>query len=97
MLFLAVKANYLKCKLKNVSSNEADPGLSNRQVWATFSGPEPGQDPWKSPKRCVPALDFRYPDFFSESNPDSGRYLQIFGSYPGYDIYLQKNTYTTNY
>ena len=32
MLFLAVKANYLKCK--NVSSNEADPGISNSPVWA---------------------------------------------------------------
>ena len=56
------------------------------------------EDPWKSAKRCVPALDFRYPDFFSESNPDSGRYLQIFGSYLGYDIhvYFQKKIATTS-
>ena len=35
------------------------------------------EDPWKSPRRCVLALDFRYPDFFSEF-------------YPDYDIYLKK-------
>ena len=48
------------------------------------------QDPRKSPKRCVPALDFPYPDYFSEFYPDSGRYLLIFGPYPDSDIYLKK-------
>ena len=48
------------------------------------------QDPRKSPKRCVPVHKFPYPDFFSKFYPDSGGYLQIFGPYPDYDIYLEK-------
>ena len=43
-------------------------------------------------KRCVLALDFRYPDFFAEFYPDSGGYLEIFGPYPDYDI-PQKNNF----
>ena len=43
-----------------------------------------------SPKRCVlkksPDIENRAREFY----PDSGGYLQIFGPYPDYDIYLKK-------
>ena len=51
------------------------------------------EDPWKSPKRCVPALDFPYLDFFPEFYPNSGRYPKIFGPYPDSDIYLKKKIF----
>ena len=51
---------------------------------------EPSRTPRKSLKRYVPVLDFcYYPDLFSEFYPDSGGYLQIFSSYPDYDIYYR--------
>ena len=54
-----------------------------------------GEDPRKSPKRCVPTLDFPYPDFFPEFYPDFGRYPKIFGPYPDSDIHLKKNFFLT--
>ena len=48
------------------------------------------QDPRKSPKRCVLAHKIPYPDFFSKFYPDSQGYLQNFGPYPDYDMYLKK-------
>ena len=64
------------------------------QAFATSFWPT-AQDTWKSPKRCVLALDFRYPDFFSEFYPDSGGYLEIFDPYPDYDIYSKKSFFLT--
>ena len=54
-----------------------------------LSGPRTPESPPK-PLRCVLALDFGYPDFFSEFYPDSGGYLEIFGPYPEYDIPQKK-------
>ena len=43
--------------------------------------------------RCVLVFDIRYPDFFSEFYLDSGGYLENFGPYPEYDIYLKKKSF----